>query len=336
MDRRKKLMATPSCRGVSGVDRFSDLPEEVPHHILSFLTITDVTRFGCVSKRCRQLHPSAPSLKFEGFSEANLSSGDKLLRLINALDSISADKLVRLVIDWGFHRCKKVLNITAPKLKYLRLEGNSLMHQNLGEWRCLEKTNLCLRPEGDDINILPEIISSIQSVKVLILGHDTLKALFQKGSRPAALDNVRHLCMHVGYMLDDVTPAMLSILKGIPNLSTLYIKSYPLFFHDASESSGIYWKLLNLAALDQLEEVSIELPNGSNGIDLASYMLEHTKSLKKMVIVHSPQQFGVARELRQLLIAYGKSNLRVVLVEDQKRATLEEISRRVSTPRIRT
>ncbi|KAL6133697.1 hypothetical protein ACLB2K_065931 [Fragaria x ananassa] len=315
MDRRKKLMATPSCRGVSGVDRFSDLPEEVPHHILSFLNITVVTRFGCVSKRCRQLHLSAPSFEFEGFSEANLSSGDKLLRLINALDrfmirrenvkmqtfrfcsfcrlkesrviewihkasrcnieeihldfgkivdlpllsqsillcgtlrslsvsvemiskynsltlpssacfsnieclklknihvvdegffrwisssckyikelhlegiegihhlsiessslvsfsvvhhflidplilGISADKLVCLVIDWGFHRCIKVLNITAPKLKYLRSEGNSLMHQNLGELRCLEKANLCLRPEGDDINILLGVISA--------------------------------------------------------------------------------------------------------------------------------------------------------------------------------
>lgn len=49
-----------------------------------------------------------------------------------------------------------------------------------------------------------------------------------------------------------------------------------------------YWKLLNLAFVDRLEQVTIELPNGTNGIELASYMLKHAKSLKKMVMVHSP------------------------------------------------
>ncbi|KAM5559376.1 F-box/FBD/LRR-repeat protein [Rosa sericea] len=483
-------MATPSC---SEVDRFSDLPDGVAHHILSFLTILDVARFGCVSKRCGRLHLSTPTLKFEGFSRASLCTLDKRSRVLNALDSfmirrgddkihtfrntfrscgtfgfrsfcedanpriinwidnalrcnvevldlelymlsltrlfqsillcgslkslsvrmeykyvsltlpssacfsnieclklknihvvdegffrwisssckcikelrlegiegishlsiessslvsfsvvhpfqseplilsVSAEKLVDLVIDWGFQNCKKVLNVTAPEVRYLKLEGNSLIHQKLGELRRLEKADLCLRPGGNDINMLSEFIGSIRSVKVLILGEEILKALFQKGSRPAPLDNVRHLCMHVGYMLDDVVPAMVSILKGIPNLSTLYIKSFPIFIHLGSKSSGYnvtYWKLLDLAFVDQLEEVTIELPNGSNGIELASYLLEHTKSLKKMVIVYSPQQSSVERKLH---ITYKKSNLRVVLEEDQKRGTLERISRRAFT-----
>ncbi|PRQ44089.1 putative F-box domain, FBD domain, leucine-rich repeat domain, L domain-containing protein [Rosa chinensis] len=488
MDHKQKLIATPTCRGQgvraeTMVDGFSNLPDGVTHQILSHLTITDVTRFGSVSKRCRQLHLSTPSLKFEGFSEANLSTLGNRLALLNALDgfmirrgdvklqtfrfrsfcgfeksriiewirnalrcnvegldfelglvdlpllfqsilrcatlrslsvemkykyrfltlpssacfanieclklknihvvdegffrwisssckcikelrlegiegishlsiessslvsfsvvhpfqsdplilSISAEKLVDLVIDWGFQNCKKVLNVTAPEVRYLKLEGNSLIHQKLGELRRLEKADLCLRPGGNDINMLSEFISSIRSVKVLILGEEILKALFQKGSRPAPLDNVRHLCIHVGYMLDDVVPAMVSILKGIPNLSTLYIKSFPIFIHLGSKSSGhnvAYWKLLDLAFVHQLEEVTIELPNGSNGIELASYLLEHAKSLKKMVIVHSPQQSSVERKLH---ITYKKSNLRAVLEEDQKRGTLERNSRRAFT-----
>lgn len=79
-----------------------------------------------------------------------------------------------------------------------------------------------------------------------------------------------------------------------------------------------YWKLLNLAFVDQLEEVTIELPNGSNRIELAIYMLKHAKSLKKMVIVHSPEQSSVARKL---LKTYRKSNVRIVLENDQKRRT---------------
>lgn len=59
-------------------------------------------------------------------------------------------------------------------------------------------------------------------------------------------------------------------------------------------------------------------------------MLKHAKSLKKMVIVHSPEQSSVARKL---LKTYRKSNVRIVLENDQKRRTdrsnLERIIRRV-------
>lgn len=93
--------------------------------------------------------------------------------------SISAEKLVDLVIDWGFQVCKKVLNISAPKVKYLKLSGNWMIHQNLGELMCLEKADLCLRPGGNDINILSEFLFSIRKVKALIIAEETLfKLLF--------------------------------------------------------------------------------------------------------------------------------------------------------------
>ncbi|ONH96073.1 hypothetical protein PRUPE_7G105600 [Prunus persica] len=56
------------------MDGFSNLPDQVAHYILSFLTITDLARFGCASKRCRELYLSAPSLNFDGFSVANQST----------------------------------------------------------------------------------------------------------------------------------------------------------------------------------------------------------------------------------------------------------------------
>lgn len=66
-----------------------------------------------------------------------------------------------------------------------------------------------------------------------------LQAFFKKGSGPLPLDNVHHLCMHVGYFLDDVVPSMVSLLKGIPNLSTLYIKSFPIFIYLGSKVSKV-------------------------------------------------------------------------------------------------
>lgn len=49
-------MATASCEGEGGsksesvIERFSNLPDQVVHHIVSFLAITDLTRFSCVQK----------------------------------------------------------------------------------------------------------------------------------------------------------------------------------------------------------------------------------------------------------------------------------------------
>ncbi|XP_061988118.1 uncharacterized protein LOC133706604 [Rosa rugosa] len=46
------------------IDRFSDLPDEIAHHILSFHCgiLMNLIRVGAVSKRCRQLYLSLPSL----------------------------------------------------------------------------------------------------------------------------------------------------------------------------------------------------------------------------------------------------------------------------------
>ncbi|KAL6209912.1 hypothetical protein ACLB2K_020851 [Fragaria x ananassa] len=52
------------------VSRFSDLPDGVPEHILSFLTIKDIARVCCVSKKYSKLHPSSLALS----SDESLSS----------------------------------------------------------------------------------------------------------------------------------------------------------------------------------------------------------------------------------------------------------------------
>ncbi|KAB2630319.1 F-box/LRR-repeat protein [Pyrus ussuriensis x Pyrus communis] len=87
------------------VDRFSSLTEGVAHHILSFVTITDLARFSCVSKRCRELSLSTPSLGFDKFSHTNTGSCDKRLRLLDSLhrffDLREDNKIDKFRICWS-------------------------------------------------------------------------------------------------------------------------------------------------------------------------------------------------------------------------------------------
>ncbi|CAN6576204.1 unnamed protein product [Malus baccata var. baccata] len=69
MERKREFRAStsPKAEGTSsesGIDRFSVLPEEVAHCILSLLNFKDLTRVGALPKRCRQFHLSVPVVDF--------------------------------------------------------------------------------------------------------------------------------------------------------------------------------------------------------------------------------------------------------------------------------
>ncbi|TQD70226.1 hypothetical protein C1H46_044237 [Malus baccata] len=91
MEHKSKLLATTSSEAQGACpertnDRFSSMPDEVAHRILSLLSILDLIRFGTVSKRCRELHLSTPSLNFDEFNNWNKSSYSKQFKLLNSLD----------------------------------------------------------------------------------------------------------------------------------------------------------------------------------------------------------------------------------------------------------
>lgn len=69
------------------------------------------------------------------------------------------------------------------------------------------------------------------------------------------------------------------------------------------QSSGFdaeYWKSQNPAFVNQLEEVTIELSDGSNEIESLRYMLQHAQNLKKIVIVHTPEQSDAIKMLHKI------------------------------------
>ncbi|KAM1798844.1 uncharacterized protein LOC126617895 [Malus sylvestris] len=201
MGSKRKLRASTSCQAEgtsseSGITRFSDLPEEVAHHILSFLNFKDYTRVGALSKRCRQIHLSAPEMDFGAISE------------------------------------------------------------------------------------------------VIIMNEKTIKALYQEGSKPTRIwDKIQNLSIHCESLNNKLVPAVVSLLRRMPNLNILCIKTSceKLAPEKASHFGNEYWKLQNLAFIYQLKEVSIENSYGSNEIEFARYILDHARNLRKMVIAYRDQ-----------------------------------------------
>ncbi|GMN18915.1 hypothetical protein TIFTF001_042780 [Ficus carica] len=58
-------METMSESPMTSIDRFSGLPDDIAHKVVSYLKTEDISRLSAVSKRCRQLCISSPVLNFE-------------------------------------------------------------------------------------------------------------------------------------------------------------------------------------------------------------------------------------------------------------------------------
>ncbi|XP_008242207.2 PREDICTED: F-box/LRR-repeat protein At3g58900-like [Prunus mume] len=204
--------------------------------------------------------------------------------------NISGEKLEGIDMCLWFHGYPEIscnsLKIFAPNLKNLNWKSsNGRYSPNLGKLMSLEKVQLFL---DSQVNELDKVLCSICSAKDLIINERTIKAIFKDGSTAVPiLDNICNLTVHFTSLNDDLVPAVASLLKRMPNLNFLSMKTTSSRSWDAQTSAGFgieYWKLQNLAFLHQLKEVTIEYPdNVSNELEFARYILEHAQNLKKMV-----------------------------------------------------
>ncbi|PRQ43983.1 putative F-box domain, leucine-rich repeat domain, L domain-containing protein [Rosa chinensis] len=427
-------MANASCEAEGGgclkdeimVGRFVNLPDQVVHHIVSFLAITDLTRFGCVSKKCRELYLTSPSLKFDEFSLANTSSCYKRMNLLRSLDKFlihrGENKIHQFCIRWvppenfdhetpcfcgcneksgmmaWIHyavRCKvevldleisifeKAMPLAFPffilqckSLRSVSLDMNCMIHTPsftvFSSLKCLELKNVRILNESffkwisnsckcieeldlDDVHGIRNIniespslksfkfgscnqtrfchlkISGEKLISIFVywsfysslnksfslsapnlerfywfgnlLDHSNLgeTGLYKRGIIPPLFRNTCYLCMHIGSFVNDLVPWMVFLFRRMPNLCTLYIKSTPpLSDCNSHHTCGFYmeyWKQQNFGFILELNEVTIELSRGLNGIEIARYMLEHAQNLKKMVIVCLPQQSGFVKRM---------------------------------------
>ncbi|ONH96076.1 hypothetical protein PRUPE_7G105900 [Prunus persica] len=109
---------------------------------------------------------------------------------------------------------------------------------------------------------------------------------------PPPLNNVCSLDLRIGNVVDELVPAMVSLFRGMPNLCNMLINTKPPLDDPKSNTSGFntgYWKMQNLAFINQLKDVTIKLFDGSNGVELVRYMLECAQNLEKMLIICLPQ-----------------------------------------------
>lgn len=476
MEHKRKSLAARSCEdegacSVNMIGRFSNLPKEIIHHILSNCAIQDLARFCCLSKPFRELCLSTPSVKFCGISSygsANMSTCELRLKLVNTLDRFllnrGDNKMQSFALFWNGHddedadepcfcvnenfriitwiqnavRCKveklyldvtffdfegeplafpscvflcaslrslvvdmartivktpsftfssnleklnlrdvvikdegffkwiscccefmkelslgevngidnitiessslekfyfinyqveetchlnisgqkleeinincshsprsTVLNIIAPNVKCLLLEGNVKNHLNLGELECLEQAAILMEPIVDEFDKVFDVLCSLCSVEVLVLNEATIKAAYREEPMQAQLDEIWYLQMNIGSLTDELVPAVVSLLRGTPNLCTLYMRYKPTSQDPNSNTSGFdmeHWKMQNLDFISQVEDVTIELSAGSNGIEFARYILEHAETLEKMVIRYLPEQSNVLGKLKE-------------------------------------
>ncbi|CAL9003224.1 unnamed protein product [Prunus brigantina] len=217
------------------------------------------------------------------------------------------------------------LNIFAPNLKKLRWEGNLMNHPNLRKFQSLESAEVCfdsvgkvslektqkfkstlieLKTRVDDFEPLSEVFHGLRINEVLILNEAAIKVMFKlEGSMPVSFNNVQSLRMNIGCVIDEIVPSMVSVLRGMPYLRTLYIKRCLPFHELESNECGFdigYWKLQNLGFINRLEFFSIEILDGYNVVELARYVLECAQKLKKGVIICSAQNLEeVKRKLEK-------------------------------------
>ncbi|KAM1800613.1 hypothetical protein EV2_032984 [Malus domestica] len=416
MEHKHKLVAAESsqARGTCPnyiIDRLSNLPDEVAHQMLSFLNFKELIRVGSVSKRCRELFLSTPSLVIcspdsgnkqkhlnllDSFDRFLLHRGDSKIQRLSISWCISsglANKIFRMItwihiaarcnvevldfalngkhipgtlelpaciflcgslrsllvhmdtilkapsfacssnlqcltlksvtMDEGFCKwisssckCIKKLQLSYVSIENIIIESSSLESFSLvgSSLRGIRLCHLNISCEklvdihiefykfdssSKSMNIFAPNLN-ICKVKDLILSEDTTQALFREGSMQLQFDDISYLSLHAGGVFDDLVPAMVSLLRGMPNLKTLHINSYPRFFGSKScKFNRKYWKSQNLDFVHCLEVVKIELSNGYNGMEFARYILEHAQNLKKMVIHYPPKQSYVERRLRK-------------------------------------
>nr|XP_011466233.1 PREDICTED: putative FBD-associated F-box protein At5g53635 isoform X1 [Fragaria vesca subsp. vesca] len=243
---------------------------------------------------------SIESLSLESFSIAcnYLVCSKDLLKL--SVLNISGEKLAKISIVWQAPGGIDYLQIFSPNVKDLTLIGIFRNYISLGTLMCLEKS--IISPVGIyDSNKALEVLCSVSRAKVLNLMGDIIKLLqvvFRDGCRTPPLDNV--CCFSVlsvfSSLSDDLVPPMATLLKTMPNLIDLQLSSAVISVNSRTSSSGFnisYWKSLNLAFVDRLQNATLSILNGNNEVEFAAYLLENATNLKKMVIYHSGQHSAI-------------------------------------------
>ncbi|PQP92019.1 F-box/FBD/LRR-repeat protein [Prunus yedoensis var. nudiflora] len=224
-----------SCFGSEPASKFSDDHfRNICYLKLEKVTIVDERFFKWISRSCKFLKElQLIWIWIRGIQIISIESSslESLLVWINDPNpthlNISGQKLESIDISFkdDYARTRSIeMNSFAPNLKYLKWEGILNNSLNLGKLTGLEKVEIFLEPQRNKFDKVFDVLHSVRWAKVLIINEETMKA-FKEGSMSAPLDNIRKLGIHCSSLKDDLVPAMVSLVRGMTNLNTLYIKT---------------------------------------------------------------------------------------------------------------
>ncbi|KAH7849564.1 hypothetical protein Vadar_019690 [Vaccinium darrowii] len=279
-----------------------ELPSSLGFTNLQSLSISSVKVFNkCFGEWISSFCKSLKELRLESIEEINsinISSSSLVhFSLENSSPSelchlsVGGEKLEVMNVEWRFNSSSgKSLKIFAPNLKYFSWKGYPTNDNHLGSLMHLKGAQLLLEPKEDTYENLHHVIHGVSRIEDLTLDDLMTKVLFEQGCLPTCFGNMGRLYMYVSCLNDDLVPAMVSLIRGMPNLKSISMKSSPPPANTNLQASGFdagYWESQNLTFIHHLQLAEIELFGGKNELGLASFLLKHAKELKKMTIFYS-------------------------------------------------
>ncbi|XBI77772.1 hypothetical protein VPH35_087584 [Triticum aestivum] len=134
-DGMSELASTPCSskstrRTTNGVDRVSSLPDELLHHMMSFLPMPEVVRTSLLSTRWRNLWASTPYIRinhhdFKDYGKLK-KFGDHLLLLRDGATSLDEARILANNVD-TFTCCEWVRHAIMQKARHLHVSGYALL-----------------------------------------------------------------------------------------------------------------------------------------------------------------------------------------------------------------
>ncbi|KAJ9159334.1 hypothetical protein P3X46_024844 [Hevea brasiliensis] len=235
--------------------------------------------------------------------------------------NVSACRLQYMRFYW-FSTQSKQVNITAPNLLHLTLEGDLVDGYRLGSFDSLQRALIfaqtsprLLRKSEDstDSVYLNEILFSVSHAEELYIGIALLDLLITDDYWPVLfLYNVKRLHLHVTPDLEDYCfPIVASLLDRLPSLESLTMRSYFQPAAPSSDTSTLPMELYECRSqdfVDKLKSVEIELYEGLKGLEFIKYLLTTMKALEKLTIYYSPEELPQRSNVTSEIEAFKKAS----------------------------
>lgn len=281
-------------------DRFSNLPDEVAHHILSFLSFKELARVGIVSKRCREFYLSLPLVYIDA------RTNQKRAELMSFWDRYmfhrGDKKMQRFYIAWRFSTSDTANKVCDEHFRIITWIYNAV--------RCkVEELDLNFLVCGMTTFALPSCLYQSQYLKSLIL-KCTNEMTLEVPSVSLSC-NLRYLQLSLVKIVDErvcrwiscsckcIKELQLILVKGLQNIT---IKSSSLESFKLVSGFGMDLVHLNISG-GKLENIDL---NWSFGTSPDNHSLNidapNLKALKWVGLVLNSQYLGKLMNLQSAFI----------------------------------